>query len=153
MNSPTDNNTKHDHSVLMHSRPGLVKMVLRGLFKRCAWCGGKRAFFVGFFKKSPRCNTCGMNWERNLEGFELGAAAMGVFLTFGPIIAWMIISLALGIDLVPLLIVAAAMAIFVPVLTYPLTYTVWFGVHLFMNNPTEEELADARQWRETNPHK
>lgn len=94
-----------------------------------------------------------MNWERNLEGFELGAAAMGVFLTFGPIIAWMIISLALGIDLVPLLIVAAAMAIFVPVLTYPLTYTVWFGVHLFMNNPTEEELADARQWRETNPHK
>ncbi len=121
-------------------------MVLRGLFKRCAWCGGKRAFFTSFFKKGERCNTCGLNWQRNLEGFELGAAAMGVFLTFGPILLWMTVAILAGVDVVPLVVVAAALAIFVPIFTYPLTYTVWFGVYLFMNEPEEEELADAVRW-------
>ncbi len=133
----------------MHPRPGLVTMIFRGLFKRCAWCGGKRAFFTGFFKKGERCNTCGLSWQRNLEGFELGAAAMGVFLTFGPIILWMVLSLVFGVELVPLLIVAAALAVFVPIFTYPLTYTVWFGVYLFMNEPEPEELADAARWLES----
>jgi uncharacterized protein (DUF983 family) len=143
-------NSQPDHSILIHTRPGLVKMVWRGLRKRCAWCGGKRAFFTGFFKKGERCNTCGLNWQRNLEGFELGAAAMGVFLTFGPIIVWMVAALLLGVNFVPLLIVAAALAVFVPILTYPLTYTVWFGVYLFMNEPEPVELDDAIRWRETN---
>ena len=140
MNSPTD------HSIVIHPRPSLVKMVLRGLFKRCAWCGGKRAFFTSFFKKGERCNTCGLNWQRNLEGFELGAAAMGVFLTFGPILLWMTVAILAGVDVVPLVVIAAAIAIFVPIFTYPLTYTVWFGVYLFMNEPEEEELADAVRW-------
>jgi uncharacterized protein (DUF983 family) len=140
-------NSHADNSLVIHPRPGLVKMLMRGLFKRCAWCGGKRAFFTGFFKKGDRCNTCGLDWQRNLEGFELGAAAMGVFLTFGPIILWMALSLIFGVDLVPLLVVAAALAVFIPIFAYPLTYTVWFGVYLFMNEPTEEELADAIRWR------
>jgi hypothetical protein len=33
-----------------------------------------------------------------------------------------------------------------PVLTYPVTYTVWFGVDLFIRHPSDEELADAREW-------
>lgn len=142
-------NSQDKHSLVIHARPGLVKMVLRGLFKRCAWCGGKRAFFTGFFKKGERCSTCGLNWQRNLEGFELGAAAMGVFLTFGPILAWITGAVLAGVDVVPLVVVAAAIAIFVPILTYPLTYTVWFGVYLFMNEPDEAELADALRWLDT----
>jgi uncharacterized protein (DUF983 family) len=140
-------NSHAEKSPTHHPRPGLIKMMFRGLFKRCAWCGGKRAFFVGFYKKGERCNTCGLDWQRNLEGFELGAAAMGVFLTFGPIILWMLISLIFGVPLVPLLVIAACLAVFVPILTYPLTYTVWFGVYLLMNEPQPEELDAAEQWR------
>lgn len=139
-------NSQDKHSLVVHPRPGLVKMVLRGLFKRCAWCGGKRAFFTSFFKKGERCNTCGLNWQRNLEGFELGAAAMGVFLTFGPILLWITIAVLAGVGVIPLVVVACAIAILVPIFTYPLTYTVWFGVYLFMNEPDEEELADALRW-------
>ena len=133
---------------LAPTRVSLPKMLLRGLMKRCAWCGGRRAFFVSYFKKADRCQSCGLNWQRNLEGFELGSATMGVFITFGSILAWMLISVVAGVPLVPLLVVAAVLAICMPVFTYPLTYTVWFGVHLFMNNPTPEELADAAAWRE-----
>ena len=133
---------------LAPTRVSLPKMMLRGLMKRCAWCGGRRAFFVSYFKKADRCQSCGLNWQRNLEGFELGSATMGMFITFGSILAWMLISVVAGVPLVPLLVVAAVLAICMPVFTYPLTYTVWFGVHLFMNNPTPEELADAAAWRE-----
>ena len=133
---------------LAPTRVSLPKMMLRGLMRRCAWCGGRRAFFVSYFKKADRCQSCGLNWQRNLEGFELGSATMGVFITFGSILAWMLISVVAGVPLVPLLVVAAVLAICMPVFTYPLTYTVWFGVHLFMNNPTPEELADAAAWRE-----
>ena len=128
-------------------RPTVLKLVGRGLTRRCAWCGGRGAFFVGWFKKSDRCRSCGLKWGRNLEGFELGAATMGVFLTFGSIIGWMILSLLFGVPLVPLLIVAASLAVLMPVLTYPLTYTLWFGVNLAMNEPSTEELVDAEIWR------
>jgi uncharacterized protein (DUF983 family) len=128
-------------------RKSLPALVFRGLRRRCAWCGSKKAFFVTYFKKVDRCQSCGVKWERNLEGFELGAATMGVFMTFGSIILWMVISVIVGVDLVPLLVIAGVLAVAVPLVTYPLTYTVWFGIHLFMNEFTDEELHDAEIWR------
>ena len=128
-------------------RAGFPTLVARGITRRCAWCGGSRAFFTGWFKKTERCQSCGIKWQRNLEGFELGAATMGVFFTFGSVIAWMIVSVVLSVPLVPLLIVAASLAILVPVFSYPLTYTLWFGVHLAMNELSPEELVDAEIWR------
>ena len=90
-------------------------MLLRGLFRRCAWCGGKGAFFTSWYGKGDRCRTCGLNWQRNLEGFELGAATMGVFITFGSIIVWMIVSVLTGVALVPLLVVAGVIAVIFPI--------------------------------------
>lgn len=127
-------------------RPALPKMVLRGLFRRCAWCGGKGSFFTSWYRKVDHCQTCGIRWERGYEGYELGAATMGVFITFGSIIVWMIISLVVGIDLVPLLVVAGVLAVLMPIATYPLTYTVWQGVDLFIRAPSEEDIAVAQQW-------
>ena len=131
------------NSRLRHPRPALPRMVLRGLFRRCAWCGGKGAFFTSWYGKNDRCNTCGLNWNRGYEGFELGAATMGVFITFGSILAWMIVSVVAGIALVPLLVVAGLIAVTFPVLWYPNTYTVWFGVDLFIRAPSEEDLLEA----------
>jgi uncharacterized protein (DUF983 family) len=127
-------------------RKPLPVMLLRGLFRRCAWCGGKGAFFTSWYGRQERCKSCGLNWERGYEGFELGAATMGVFITFGSIIFWMIFSVVAGISLVPLLVVAGVLAVAMPVLTYPITYTVWFGVDLFIRHPSDEELAEAREW-------
>jgi hypothetical protein len=71
---------------------------------------------------------------------------MGVFMTFGTIIGWMVASLIFGIALAPLLIVAAVLAISVPVVTYPMTYTVWQGVDLLIRAPSEEDIAEAEKW-------
>lgn len=87
-----------------------------------------------------------MNWERGYEGYELGAATMGVFITFGSIIFWLILSVIIGVALVPLLVVAGVLAVCVPILTYPLTYTVWQGVDLFIRTPSEEDIEKAEAW-------
>ena len=71
---------------------------------------------------------------------------MGVFLTFGSIIFWMIFSVVAGVELVPLLVVAGVLAVAVPIVGYPLTYTVWFGVDLFIREPSDEDLAAAKNW-------
>ena len=118
-------------------------MLLRGLFRRCAWCGGRSAFFRSWYGKNDRCNTCGLSWNRGYEGFELGAATMGVFITFGSILGWMIISVLAGVGLVPLLVVAGVIAVTFPVLWYPNTYTVWFGVDLLIRPPSEDDLSEA----------
>lgn len=118
-------------------------MVLRGLTRRCAWCGGRGAFFTSWFRKGDACRTCGMSWNRHLEGFELGAATMGVFITFGTILAWMALGVLLGASVTMLIIVAACLAVALPVLGYPLTYTIWFGVDLKMHAPEQSDLDEA----------
>ena len=74
---------------------------------------------------------------------------MGVFITFGSIIVWMIISVIAGVALVPLLLVAGVLAICLPIFGYPLTYTVWFGVDLAIRPPNDEELLSAMAWVES----
>jgi len=71
---------------------------------------------------------------------------MGVFMTFGSIIAWMIISVATGVPLVPLLLVAGTFAVCVPTLGYPLTYTIWFAVDITFRAPSAEDFAQAQAW-------
>ncbi len=74
---------------------------------------------------------------------------MGVFLTFGSIIVWMVVSVLYGVALVPLLVVAGLLAVFVPIVTYPLTYCVWQGVDLFIRPPSEDDIAQAEEWLKT----
>lgn len=119
--------------------------------RKCAWCGGSGAFFTSWYKKDDNCQTCGLSCERGYEGFELGAATMGVFMTFGSIILWMIISVAVGVPLVPLLLVAGTLAVCVPSLGYPLTYTVWFAIDLSFRPPTATDLIKAQEWLDSHP--
>lgn len=126
---------------------------MRGVFRRCAWCGGKGSFFTSWYRKADQCQTCGIRWGRGYEGFELGAATMGVFMTFGSIISWMIISLIFGVGLVPLLVVAAVIATGVPVLGYPVTYTIWQGVDILIRPPSKEDIEEAQKWLAEQPAK
>ena len=50
-----------------------------------------------------------------------------------------------GVPLVPLLVVASFLAVAWPILWYPNTYTVWFGVDLFIRRPSEEDLSEAER--------
>lgn len=68
---------------------------------------------------------------------------MGVFITFGSILVWMAVGALLGAAVKVLIIVAACLAVILPVFAYPLTYTIWFGIDLKMHAPELSDLEEA----------
>ena len=126
--------------------PGFIKMLARGSVRRCPLCGGKGAFFDGWYKRGDRCHTCGLLWQRKLEGFELGSMTMNVILTFGTMLVAMGIGVFLtypDVNVVPILAAIVAIALVMPFVIFPITYSIWLAVDLFMRAPEPEELADA----------
>lgn len=116
-------------------------MLVRGFFRRCAWCGGRGAFLVGWFKKADHCQTCGLDWRRDDVGYELGAAATAAIICMGPIVLVLGGVMALtwpDIEVVPLLLAFFPAAILVPIVLYPSSYTTWQAVDILMR-PVEDE--------------
>jgi uncharacterized protein (DUF983 family) len=122
-------------------------MLLRGVLWRCPWCGGRRAFFTGWFAKAPSCGCCGLRWRRGDVGFELGAATVAAIVTLGVLVGSLAVSLAVTwpeIAVLPLFVVLGAGAVLVPLAIYPISYTVWQALDLAMRPAAAGDFADDR---------
>lgn len=125
-------------------RPSLPRMLWRGVRRRCAYCGGRGAFFTGWFAKQERCKTCGIGWHRGYEGFELGALAISAILCLGTLVVAMTIGMIAtspDIAVVPLLVSLGIGAIILPIVVYPVSYTVWQAVDLAMRPAQPSDFA------------
>lgn len=123
-------------------RPALPKMLVRGLFRRCAWCGGRGAFFTGWTSKQATCRTCGLNWRRGDVGYELGAAATAAIICMGPLVILLGIIVAVtwpDVHVVPMFIVLGTGAIILPILLYPSSYTLWQAVDIVLRPPEPDD--------------
>jgi uncharacterized protein (DUF983 family) len=119
-------------------------MLVRGLVRRCPWCGGK-GFFTGWFAKQESCASCGLRWRRGDVGFELGAAAVTAIITFGPLMLVLGVMAAVmwpDIDVVPMFAVLVVLAIALPFVTYGPSYTVWQAIDIVMRPPVPADFAD-----------
>ena len=117
-------------------------MFLRGAFRHCAWCGGRGAFFIGWFKKAECCQSCGLKWRRDDVGYELGAAAMTAIITFGPLIlilGGMVAVTWPEVNVVPMFIVLAVLAIVLPFFTYGPAYCMWQAVDILLRPPEPDD--------------
>ncbi len=126
------------------ARPSLALMLWRGARRRCAYCGGRGAFFTGWFTKQERCRTCGIEWHRGYEGFELGAMAINAIVSLGLLVVGMVVGILVtwpDIAVLPLLLILGAAAIIIPLAVYPVTYTVWQAVDLAMRPPEPGDFA------------
>ena len=120
-------------------------MVGRAATLRCPRCGSRRTFVRRWFGKHERCRTCGIRWRRE-EGSELGALTMNTILTFGALAIGMTIGFVAtspDIAVVPIVAVLAAIAVVMPVVLYPFTYTVWLAIDLRVHPPDPAELDEA----------
>ena len=127
-------------------------MLLRGLFRRCPWCGRRGAYFDGWFGKLDACRGCGLQWRRGDVGYELGAAAIAAILVLGLLVVGLGVAVALmwpDIDVVPLYVVLGAGAIVLPVLLYPSSYTVWQAVDILMRPVTPGDFDDPAEQTDT----
>ncbi len=123
------------------SRPVLL---LRGLTRRCAWCGDRRAYFTGWFKRVERCQNCGHGYRRGDSAFELGAVTANIILTFGTILVTILLLVVFTAPDVPIgtvTIVTAALGLIGPAVFYPISFTLWQAIDLWMRRPTQAELA------------
>lgn len=123
------------------SRPVLL---MRGLTRRCGWCGDRKAFFVGWFKRQDVCRQCGHGYRRGDHAFELGATTANIMLTFGSVLISILLLVSFtapDIPVVPAVAVAGFFALFGPLLYYPVSYTLWQAIDLWMRPPTKAELA------------
>jgi len=123
---------------------------MRGLTRRCAWCGDLRGYFLGWFKRQEQCRNCGHGYRRGDHAFELGAVTANMILTFGSILIAILLTVVLTLpDIsIPLVVgVSCAIALVGPLVYYPVSYTLWQAIDLIMRPPTPGELAgegDAR---------
>jgi len=127
-------------------KANLFTMLVRGVFRRCARCGGKGAFLSGWNKQADRCHTCGFQWKRDLVGFQLGAAAMNIILTGGSLLFVMAIGVIATYPEVPtwpLIAVVGSVALIVGIGGFPTSYTVWLAIDLRLRPLSDEEIIDA----------
>jgi uncharacterized protein (DUF983 family) len=127
------------------ARPSLPTMLWRALRRRCPRCGGRGAFFTGWFQRAERCRTCGYRWERH-EGFVLGPITINTILTLGLVGLVMVAGLFATLPDVepwPIVIGCVVVAAVAPVILYPITWTVWAALDLRWSPLTSEEEADA----------
>jgi uncharacterized protein (DUF983 family) len=127
--------------------PSRSRMVMRGMVRHCARCGGGD-LFSSWFHLRERCPTCGLKFERE-EGFWLGGYVINVALGEAGLLillALLIGMLANGhsIPVWPFVAGGVAIAVGGPMVTFPVSRTVWSAIDQIMRPLTPEELADAR---------
>jgi uncharacterized protein (DUF983 family) len=120
-------------------------MMLRAVTLRCPLCASRRTFIRGWFRRYDRCRTCGITWHREV-GFELGAVTVNTIVTFGALTIAMVVGFVRtspDIPVLPFVLSLAAVAVVVPILIYPFTYTMWLAFDLAVHPPDKTELAAA----------
>jgi uncharacterized protein (DUF983 family) len=130
--------------------PTRPRLIARGLTRRCPWCGDRRAYFVGWFKRVARCRRCGHGYRRGDHAFELGALTANIMLTFSAILLTILVAVLVmwpDFDVWWVVGPAAVVAVGAPLLFYPVSFTLWQAIDLWMRPATPAELAGTGEAR------
>jgi uncharacterized protein (DUF983 family) len=121
------------------------RMLFRAVRRRCPRCGGRPSWFTGWFRRVDRCRTCGYRYERQ-DGFMVGAITINTILTFGAILVVLVVGMIVtypDIAVVPIVAGCLVVAVLVPIVAFPFTYTIWGAIDLAMHPLQPAEAADA----------
>jgi uncharacterized protein (DUF983 family) len=119
-------------------------LVLRGLTRRCPWCGDRRAYFHGWFQRQEYCQACGHGYRRGDHAFELGATTANFILTLIGVLLTTLVAVLVMLpepDVWWIVGPAVAVALIGPIVCYPISFTLWQAIDLWMRRPTPAELA------------
>jgi uncharacterized protein (DUF983 family) len=131
---------------MAQNSPSVLRMLCRGLIRRCANCGEPGAFFISWFKTQDHCRGCKLLWQRNTQGFALGALAINFVLTGGALIATLVIGVVTSypdLAIFELLVSTVGVTLLVGIFGYPISYTTWLAVDLIMRPVESGELANS----------
>lgn len=92
--------------------------------------------------RRERCAGCGLRWERNYEGFMLGAMAVSFITTGGSLLITMAVGVIASypdVAIVPVLASTVSVSLIVGIFGYPISYTVWQAIDLYLRPVTEDD--------------
>jgi uncharacterized protein (DUF983 family) len=117
-------------------------MFRRGLVKHCPVCGSGH-LFDRYFSMKPRCPGCNLRFAR-IEGSWTGDLGINTIVTFGlmllafiggTLIMWNRLNVAVLAGTV------AGIAVFVPILFFPFTKTIWLAIDVILRPIEADELV------------
>lgn len=103
--------------------------IWRGITHACPKCGARNTH-EKYFTIKKNCDTCGLKFEKE-HGYWTGAIAINFIIAGGMIAIGLLIGLvatAPNFPVIPLMSILLPIAIFVPILAYPFTYTIWMAI-------------------------
>jgi len=112
---------------------GTIRVLFRGVRKRCPRCGHRR-IFDGFFTLKARCPACDLRFEREEGGF-LGAMAINYAVAIGFWLVVLGVGVALTVPVVPvapILAMSIGVLAVVPVWFYPRSKTLWAAIEFLV---------------------
>ena len=118
----------------MSETPSKLRLVLRGLTRRCAVCG-QGGLTDRFLHLRERCPRCGYRFERK-AGHFVGAVGMNTIVTFGLIAITLVIGILVmwpDVKFIPLAAATVAVAVVVPTFFHPIAKTLWVGIDLIIH--------------------
>jgi uncharacterized protein (DUF983 family) len=122
----------------------------RALRRRCPRCGSG-GIFSSWLKLRERCPNCGYRYERE-EGFFTGVYLVNYSLIAVAIVFELFVFVLFAnandgnASLAPALIIGAATAVLLPLITYPFAKTVWAAIDLAARPLDPVEEADAARY-------
>jgi uncharacterized protein (DUF983 family) len=128
---------------------GLGRRLGLAVLRRCPWCGDRQAWFRGWLGQAPRCRSCGLQRTRSTEGHELGSLTVNLVLNLGLVLLVMTVAIVLTVPEVPvvgLLVLLGVVGVAAPILSFPISQTIWMAIDLTARPPQVDELADAHLW-------
>jgi uncharacterized protein (DUF983 family) len=131
-----------------HERVGALRVLMRGLTRRCPRCG-HGGLFDGLLSIRSECPTCGLRLEREEGGF-LGAMTLNFALTT---LVWIVVLVVwLALDLPDVHVAALRITSLVLVAIFPLVFwrtskTVWAAVDflVYRSDPSYASQEAARR--------
>ena len=123
-----------------------MTILMRGLTRRCPWCGGGK-LFRRWFVMTERCPRCGFRLDQG-DGAFLGAMALNygvagvLFITV--LIVW-VAATAPNVPVVPLLIVSLLVTGGAILLFYPFSKTLWAAIDVLLHrmDRADRQMHDA----------
>lgn len=125
--------------------PSTGRMLRRGLRRRCPRCG-ERGVFASWFTMVDACPGCGLRFEREHD-FFLGGYVINLAVTEGLLLIGLFVFILVAVSgdadvpVVPVLVVAAVLAVGGPLLFFPFSRTIWAAIDLAMRPVPVEDKA------------
>lgn len=125
------------------SRKGATVLLWRAVRRRCPNCGWPHAF-ESYFKLKERCPKCGILLERGEGDYFLGAYVLnliGVEVILAAVFLVVMIATWPNPPWNGLQYGGAALAVVIPILSYPFTKTIWLAFDLIFRPPKREDFV------------